>query len=543
MSWLAYERFTLQPDFSKAPQYGIDDERDTVDTPGGSRGFAAWTGHTDKTFLFEFQTHAAEEWRQLREFFDRHGGRARAFYLPTWQHDFELASAAAIGETVIELAGHWFADNVTEDRPDTLGRTLFIVNQAGQAAVHRVISFGEAGGNDVVQLESPLAIALEPGRTMVGFCHLARLTNDTIESEHLSTDHARASLGFRSVIQTRRVNQTEFADGPEISSMNAVADIVAEDADPLYDNPRVVTATGPFVRNGPQAENYQTEWVATLSTATNVVTVVGPSTFTTPLYNAPAPARQIALVFDALSREVLAWELDGQVWIAYTNGGGTISRLNFPAFSPVAYNTFAIDSTVNSGTATVAVFYLKPSDSTIFCRIASEDFATERRYCDSPLAPLYLHAARRHEGRLELVGMDAGHRLARWRSATYLTPPEIQISHTILEAVAGTYSPITVEGFMPDETPTTILAAVSGEYRSIAVMAPTMTEAGGKTSFDTVVPGNYYNVTVAPPPVTEEGGDTALDTTVPGSYLLVAKSAAKEDSGTTILNSIGGSYA
>lgn len=545
MSWLAYEKFTLQPDFTKPPQFGIDDDRDVVESPGGGNSFASWNGTTDRTFLFDFQTHAADEWRQLREFFDRHGGRARAFYLPTWQHDFELAADASIGATLIELAGHWFADNVTEDRPDTLGRTLFIVNQLGQVAVHRVVGFSEAGGNDVVQLETPTTILLVAGRCMVGFCHLSRLTNDTIESEHLSTDHARATLGFRSVNQTRRVDQTETAAGVEIGNLNANFEVVATDTDPIYDNPRRAEALGPFILAAPQGANFQTEWIATLDPVTNLVTLkAGSYETTTTVYNAPGPATQIALTFDAASKEVLTWAIDGKVWIGWISGGSTVTRINFDGFSPVAFNTYGIDSTVNAGTATVAVFYLKQNDSTIFCRIISEDFGIEHRYCNSPLAPLYLHAARRNEGKLEIVGMDAGHRLAIWKSEGYLTPPEIQVAIAYFNPeIAGIYQEVTVLLESDDRATAAFDELVAGEYRSIKVATAADEPDGPVAGFVALISGAYVDVrkigTTEP-----QLAKFRLSDTIPGTYTEKAKIISAEDPGPTasFATTISGTY-
>lgn len=393
MSLIAYEVLTVQPDFSEAPQIGIEDDRDLVQSPGG-RAFAAWADRTDRVARFAFQTHTAEEWRILREFFDRLGGRAVAFYLPSWQHDFELAEDAEPGAMNLKLAGHWYADNVTENRPDTLGRVIFTLNHLGQFSAHLVTSFGEDGADDVVGLYEPISNPLEAGRTMVGFCYLARLTDDTVDSEHLSVDHARMVVGFRNITHTRRVDQAESAAGPAVGSMNANEDIVASDADPLYPETRTTEAAGPQVYAIPQTENFDSPWEAAV--VGNSVSVTGPDgfQFSTPLYNGTTAPQHISMAFSPASREVIAWELqESRSRVAWRDSEGAVTRRSFDGISPVLYNTFAIDSTVAAGDATVAVFYLKPQDATIYCRLLAEDFATERRYCVSPLAPLRLFRA------------------------------------------------------------------------------------------------------------------------------------------------------
>jgi hypothetical protein len=210
------------------------------------------------------------------------------------------------------------------------------------------------------------------------------------------------------------------------------------------------------------------------------------------------------------------------------------------------FNTFSIDSTATAGSATLAVFYLKHQDSTIYCRIIAESFATERRYCISPVAALFLQSARRHEGRLELVGMDAGHRMARWRSLGYLTPPEIQMQATKLTTVDGIYRNVAVQAAY-EETQATVFDGMSGIYREVLVTTTAPPEPGS-TSYLQTIEGAYTYVPPATPNIfvdapDEPGHNTILDTTLTGIYSLVRLNVAIEDNQTARLNSIGGSYA
>ncbi len=493
MSHRYYEVFTLPPDMTNPPTIGAADDRDVTNAPEG-RNFIAWTDRTDRLFFFSFQTFSASEWRIIREFFDRHGGRAKGFYLPSWNADFELVADALTGEASIVVSGHFHTNEVTDNRPDSIGRRLMIIDQTGATSTHWVKTFIADGPNDVLFLDAPLSSSFEAGRCLVCICYLARLIDDTIESTHLSINHVAAQLNFREITHRRRLDQTETAEGVAIGSMKPAADIVATDEDPTLDELRTCSAIGPIARNAPQAGNYGSEWIATLDPLTNLVTTDGPSDpAVCELYNAPGPAEKIALTHDAVSREVLAWNLDGNVWIAWTAGDG-IHRINFEAYSPVAFNTFAIDSTVTSGEATVAVFYLKKGDSTIFCRIGSESYATEHRYCISPLAPMFLHAVRRVSGRLEIIGMDVSHRLARWRSQTYLTPLQAQVMTATVNQVAGVYQPVTVFGPAGDGIDGETLE-VTGVYRSVRVIESTA-EAGVSGDVFGELAGTYSEVRV-----------------------------------------------
>jgi hypothetical protein len=375
----------------------------------------------------------------------------------------------------------------------------------------------------------------------VGFCYLARLTEDTLESEHLSVDHARLVVGFRNITHTRRVNQTESAEGQAIETLKANVDIVATDQDPLFYSPRIYEATGPFVLNAPQPENFQSAWLAALNIQTNIVTVSGPEyEYESAIYNAPGPAAKIALGFDASSQEVLSWEHNGKVWIGWTSGAG-IQRLSFPGISPVCYNTYAIDSTVDAGTATLAVFYLKEADATIYCRILAENFATERRFCVSPLAPLRLFTARRNEGRIDLVGIDTGHRRARWRSQTYLTPPEIQVLLASVEPLQGDYRAITVFA-RPEDGLNAAVVPLEGNYRAVRIQSLGNVGGGAAGAVVSELTGTYVSVRITR--AVSEPGALGLVLAATGTYSLVRKLGVVTEPGiNATLQPLTGTYA
>jgi hypothetical protein len=538
MSFRYYEVFTLQPDMTNPPVFGAADDRD-VNSPSDGPNFIAWTDRTDRLLFFKFQTFSSSEWRIIREFFDRHGGRAKAFYLPSWNADFELVADAEIGATSITVNGHFHTNEVPDNRPDTIGRRLMIIDQTGATSTHWIKNFITSGPNDILFLDSPLAAALEAGRCIISICYLARMIDDTIESVHLSINHTAAELKFREVTHRRRLDQTESATGSAISSMKAAFDLVATDQDPLYDNLRSCVAIGPISRNAPQAANFGTEWLATLDPLTNLVTTDGPGDpQVCALYNAPGPADQIALTHDAVSKEVLAWSLDGEVWIAWTAGDG-VHRIHFEGYSPVAFNTFSIDSTVTAGEATVAIFYLKKGDSSIFCRIGAQSYATERRYCVSPIAPMFLHAARRFLGRLELVGMDVSHRRARWRSQAYLTPLQVQVMTGTVGPVTGEYEAVTIHTPVEDSTGGEGIE-FTGLYRSVRVVEST-SEAGVSGDIVGELSGEYSEVRV----LLDTTGDSTTGLVLPpsGSYTLSRKlSIPAPQSITATIHAVTGSY-
>jgi hypothetical protein len=519
MSWRAYEILTLSPDFNSPPRQGFVDDREINDT-GGAERFTAWPDRTDRTFSLTFQTMDRTEWLLLREFFDRHSGRARAFYLPSWSADFQLEFDAPQFANTIYLAGNSLS-GITENRPDTIGRRLMLYNQAGQLSTHWVTSASNQGnGSDLVVLDPPLAAAASAGKTVISICYLVRLVDDTIQSTHQSPDHARIELAFRELSHRRRLDQTESAIGPEIANLNANEDLIASDEDPLYPNTLQQEFFGPFVYGIPQSNAYASSWQARYFPSLNIFTVTNPSgsISNSTLFNG-ANVNQIAATFDATGKEIIAWEQNRQTTIAYFVGS-TPTRLTIDGISPVAFNTYAIDSLVNAGTATVAIFYLREQDATIYCRTSAESWAVEHRYCKSPVAPLALHTARREEGRIELVGMDTNHRLVRWRSYGYLTPPELQSATSFIHPITGSSVAITVPIFSTAQATSVIGPMITGQFAEIRVPAAAF-DTMGRSFVTSSITGTFEEIRV-PAFAKDEVVASVVANSLNGSYTLIA---------------------
>lgn len=543
MSWRAYEILTFHPDFTTAPRQGMVDERESV-ALGGSAGFVAWPDRTDRLFNLSYQTMTQREWQSLRDFFDRHSGRARAFYLPSWTADFELAADAPYGANTLSVVGNGLS-SITENRPDTIGRRLLIYSPAGQSSDHWVVEASAAGANDTVVIEPPLPYGIRVGKTGISICYLVRLVDDSIKSDHSSPRHARMDLAFREISQRRHLDQTELAAGPVYFTLEANEFLVATDQDPLFTNSLLVDFDGPLVYGFPQAFNYESAWSARLDTLTNLVTLTNPTggTSTSALYNALSPASQLAGMFDASGREIIAWERLGQITVGrYVSS--TPTWVTFTGLTPVCFNTYAIDGSVDAGTATAAIFYLKRQDPTIYCRFAVEDFATEHRFCNSPTAPLALHAAIRNINRIELVGMDTNHRLARWISATYPSPPPRDfLSASISPTMTGDLMEITVPRTTIDTVSFAMIdPTITGEIQELAYRYTVPTEPMGKGRIEPTITGDYTSVVVGAT-ATDSVIAVVIDNTMTGDYSLVAKTATTPDTANAkIETTITGAY-
>lgn len=417
------------PDMTNPPTSGIADERQSVNAPE-TETFIAWTDRTDRIMQFEFQTFTCQEWSEFRTFFDRMAGRAKAFFQPSWAADFELAVTAAAGDTTLTIAGHWHTNNLNSNRPDSIGRRMLIVNHLGEISDHWVLEAATSGANDVLTLEDPIANDLEPGRCIICICYLCRLAMDSIEGTSLSPAHVNAKLTFREITNRRKHNDHLDTQGfVSIGNLIACAEVWAFDDEPAFSVLRNYSTLGPDVYDTPQAGNFDAAWSGSLSAITNLLTLDGPAApFTSTLYNGSTPADQIAFTFDTDGKEVLAWVTGDAARIRWFDG--TAQTIDFDAHSVAAYNSWALATTTDIGDSTVVVFYLKRGDSNIYCRILADGFAVPYRYCINPLAAIALHTVNQFDGRLQLVGMDASHRVAKWRSAGWLAFGDLVITYT-----------------------------------------------------------------------------------------------------------------
>lgn len=543
MSWRAYEILNFQPDFRDGIGQGMIDERES-NFLGGSSGFVAWPDATDRIFNLTFQTMTQPEWQSLRNFFDQHSGRARAFYLPSWAADFELAEDATNGSNTLTVVGHGLS-GIAENRPDTIGRRLLICNQAGQISDHWLLEASADGDDDIAVIEPPLPFDVTASKGSISICYLVRLIDDTVSSQHTSPNHARSDIGFRQISQRSHLRYDELAPGPVYFTLQPNESLIAADLDPLYTDALLVDFFGPVTYGTPQATNYTSAWLARLNPTTNAFRLTPPAgaSFTSDLYNEPSPAIQIAAMFDAIGKEIIAWERLGRITIArYV--GATPTRVTFDGISPVAFNTFAIDGETTAGDATAAVFYLKRFDSTIYCRFAVQDFATENRYCISRDAPLALHAAVPNEERLELVGMDTNHRLARWISGLYPAPPPISMLAAMIDpTITGEMQELAVfRTFSDAAAAASIETTFTGEVQELAYRL-TANSPAAIASIETTFTGEIQELAVKKT-ATDSVISVVIDNTITGDYTLVAKTATGTATGpnASIQTTITGTY-
>ena len=528
MSYKAYEILTTEPDFNQEPVMGFGEGGRNDLRVGMIPGFSEWSGDTSLAFKFLYRLSTPEIATGFREFMHRQKGRWNGFFLPSWQSDFTLEASAIVGATTLTVSEFGFAE-LTENRPDTEKRICFALNTEGQIQTFQVLSAVDNGGNEDITIDTPLTIAIDPETTMMGVCYLVRLADDRQDYNYDAPGQASVELRFVSLRNKRTVETQETVESTAIgSSMKAFEDLLAEDLDPelaTYDSPE---ATGPSTYGTPQAANYSAPWEATFISGPIVQFENLDTALTTnsSLFDGGSAADHLAFCFDEVSLEVLAWDnqtIAGQIRCRWYESA-IAQALNFDGFSPVAFNTWIIDSTVTAGGAEVAIFYLKPGYSVIFARLKRDSFATEYQMLSSPSGPLYLHKVERNNAIIEIHGMDAGHRKVRWRSATY-SPPVADGFGSFVSLEDGAYTEIAIIGTDGDGQGASV-ELTTGTYEDVNV--PAAPEGDGAGASVALEAGSYDQIVI---PAT--GGDSAKAsvTLEDGAYTLTAQNTGAQGDG------------
>lgn len=538
MSWRIYNVLSMQPDFTENPVVGLVDGSRIMIELGQAEAFGYWRGDTPIALGFTYRISSPAELRQFREFLNVIGGKSTPFFCPSWSADFTLTAPASIGDTTIRVAAAGFS-SIVENRPDTPGRQIFLLTSDNQFQSFGVTNAELDGDEEILQLDAELAYNFDPEFTLCGRLYLVRLAEDRVEYEFQLPGRGTAPLKMVSTRQTRRVNERKLVDGTPTFNLKAFSDVIATDENPLkyrFDSP---TSAGPLVY-GSSSSNYANEWLGSWDAGLKIVSPLGVE-ITTGLFTDVSRPAHWTFAFDATGKEFVAWATnEGTIRLGFFEGIDE-SHLEFEGFAPQAFNTYEIDSTKNAGESDAVIFYLRPGFSGLFARFYREDFATEHLIARSPVAPIYLQAARANGAKIEVVGMDAGHRLAIWRAGDYIPPLEVQTIFGSVDEATGLYRAITIMVGEPENL-TAKIDELVGIYKSIRVEA-TARLPGGIGALDSSMSGLYKEtrILVDPPNDALSGG---LDSSISGAYTLKAKGATAPDSVTASIDtSLTGTYA
>jgi hypothetical protein len=525
MSRRAYTVFTTAPDMTQPPVIGLAGEGGRKDTSIGQADlFGAWRGTTLLAFGFSYRAGTKAVAIQLRNFLNGFKGRGGAFLLPSWLRDFRLAAAGTTGDTTLTIQEAGLADLDT-DRPDTEGRVIFVLTPAGSLQILGILSAVDGGGGtEVLTLDEPLAADLDIDRTMVGFVYLVRLAEDEVDLRYDVPGQCSLDLRFISLRSRRMVDSSDDVASSNIGNLKGNQTLLATDDDPYLSIFVAPECFGPEVHSTPQGNNFFQDWQATFDGSNNVE-LDNPSSplgspIVSPLYDSGFESNHLSLAFDSTSLEVLAWALDSETFRLAWFVGGVETRLTLPGISPVLFQTYTIDGTVTSGDAELVCFYIKEGFSNIFARLFRDDFAIEYVWTRSTTGPLYLQRVVKDSTRMEVQGMDTGHRRCRWQSFEYQTPVPPDFLAATIELEPGLYFETIMAAPPTAEAMGATIELEPGLYQDIVVRFPLVEEPGVGATI-ALEPGLYQDIiTKADPTETAMGASIALE---PAAYMLTGK--------------------
>lgn len=528
MSWRFYDTLTVQPNFDQAPEAGIVGSGRTLIDFASVPIWAAWHGDTPLSFRNMYRLDSAAELRTFRNFMNQIGGKSVSFFIPTWFPDFELAAPIVAGATAITIKAAGLSE-IIENRPDTQGRQLFVLLPDGQLQTFGITDATLDGDNEILEVDQPAAFSADVDSPMVGRLYLVRLADDQIEYSMDTPGSGSVSIAMVTSRQTRHVEDAQELESDAVYALREFVDVLSYDQNPLifrYDQP---VSIGP-VSYGSASPRYATEWNGAWSGGLRLTSSIG-TEVTTPLFDGSSPPAHWTFCFNAGGREIVAWARpEGTVRIGFRNGLGDPTHVEFPGYAPQAFNTYEIDSTATAGDSDAIIFYLRKGFSGIFGRFAREDFAIEHLLARSPTAPIYLQRARANGSKIELIGMDAGHRLSYWRAGDYVPPIDPEIASHELDGFTLAYDPINVIITAPTEAPNehTIGAFTLG-YEAIRVGVTAPTDPGGSHAISTDMTVEYVSVRTYLDIPGEDMPASSIDSAMTLGYVLVTKFSQATD--------------
>jgi hypothetical protein len=196
----AREIFTLLPDYLGAPSVSSLWPVEEIDYGRGRtaqfRPFDLGQGLVEADFKGLNVALAGE----CEQFFDRMKGRRGAFYLPTWEKDFELAATAGSGTATMLASGtDLVADFGSTDYAD-VEEALAVWLIDGTTIYRRITDISASGGNSQITVDSNWGTAL----TIATVARISRMPLVRFGSDEMTTSwrtplNADARLSFQSV--------------------------------------------------------------------------------------------------------------------------------------------------------------------------------------------------------------------------------------------------------------------------------------------------------------------------------------------------------
>jgi hypothetical protein len=194
------EIFTPVPDYAGAPSVTSIWPTDIVDYgQGRTAQFRAITAG-QRLVEADFNGMDVGLTAQVEQFFDRMKGRRGAFYMPTWEKDFELAASAGSGDTTVTISGSDLATDfgTTDYAVVEEGLAVFLID--GTAIYRRITDISASGGNSVITVSAAWGASISSAN-LARICRMPlwRFGSDDMTTSWRTPLRADTRLAFQGV--------------------------------------------------------------------------------------------------------------------------------------------------------------------------------------------------------------------------------------------------------------------------------------------------------------------------------------------------------
>lgn len=556
---LQFPLLTHVPDFLRPPQrgtstahhrLGLSTAQDTVVFPQRT---------PDILLSFRFSFFQRLQHQLFKEFFRERSGRTWAFFIPSWRRDITLVSPVAAGIKQIEIVSpdeSYEATHLTDTDPDHYGRFLFFWKDGEDPWASDVIRVLPSStiGQEILDLDLELPWEIDD-RTVIGWCHLVRFTEDQLEWQHWSPDHAEVEVGFRA---TRRANQNSITQPIEQVDQYGQLGFTTCSLAPgevLPVTNRVGYGLGPDTLHNTQDDPYRINW-AVYTDVDGIVRIrkaIPPANETIWLPQVSGTESILfdgeddlssdhwSLAFDQNAYEVIAYQADIDLIECRRFFNTEVVTVEWEGRDPALQYNALLDANLETGDTDVICYYLKKDDNRLFMRVQRDDFDTEYVVAMLPSRPIALKRAyfeydeSEAAGVLQVEYLDAGLRVCTLSSAQYEDPPPPPIPPFILasgfdhaepEALKITgvhvYAVRWADGggefdaHPPFDEGSTVTAALLGAHSEAVVYADggELTDPhpsfGDDSETDTGVTGSHYVSVFLPEDDLSEAAETSM---------------------------------
>lgn len=520
---MIYEVLSIPPNFATPPRRRVALNTDVL--AGQAESIVAWPETRNEVVtLWQWAGRTIEEKTAFIGFWERMGGRAGIFLMPSWQRDFYLAALPESGDVNVSVLIPSYADTyLSTTYPDRPGRYIYFYCPKNGFHSSRVLTAEDSGSASVLTLECAMPWTPQPG-TITGWMQAGRFENDEISFNHaneeawsceMPTRTIRIALDVtRDISMERRPRTLLWYHPQRVTQALAPASKIVH----TYG-----FAIGPDALSTPQTDRFTASWGAWIGSDgvyLAKVSSIDPFTITDAdgdkslLFPTRPDAVHLSVAFDENGDEVIACGRRGERLISIHGKVGGVAKLFlFEGYSPQLFQFWTISNEAyDLPDANIVCIYIKKGTSGIYGRFESESFETEHLLGACPSVPIRIESIEISGVILQIKCIDDGQRvMTMYADYSYTTIPLYThfINHlthyhtTYYDGETVVYYSIgtMVGGVTYVETPVGTAGmgtmVYAGTAVSIMVSGSTYTLVTEPAIFATIEPGTIDNLTTS----------------------------------------------